>query len=356
VSTSLDASTLAEITTLHELMFPSIGQCIRIAAEHRLPDLLAGGPLGVDELAARTSTHAGALRSVLHVLADYQIFAEVSPGVFENTPRSNLLRTGTPGSQHTMAEFAGASWLWSCYSNLSHSVATGEAAFDDIFKTNMWAYLAQNPGKARQFNDALTEFSTTLGPRIAESYPEFENADVVADLGGGQGAYLANILSAYPSIGRGVLVEQPSVIEEAKDRPELESLIEKGRLEFFPGDFFTGVPSGVDIYATKQIMHSWNDERLVTLLKRCRNASPGARIAAAEMVQHHDMPRIVKHFDLMMLVTMAGSVRTADDFARAFSQAGYELRRIVPTGTAFSIIEAVPAGEAAGHPISGITG
>ncbi|HYQ67264.1 hypothetical protein [Actinophytocola sp.] len=40
---------------------------------------------------------------------------------------------------------------------------------------------------------------------------------------------------------------------------------------------------------------------------------------------------------------MAGFLRTGDEYADVFTQAGYELQRIVPTGTAFAIIEATPA-------------
>ncbi|HEX5493761.1 MAG TPA: methyltransferase [Mycobacteriales bacterium] len=339
-----DPSVLADITALHELMFPAAGQCIRVAAELRLATLLADKPRSVAELSAQTSTVAPALHTVLRVLADEDIFAEVAPGVFANTRRSVLLSPDMPHSQYTMAQFAGAEWLWSCYSSLNHSVATGAAAFDRIFRTNLWAWMARQPERARQFNDAMNEFSTTVGPIIAQSYAEFGRASVVADLGGGQGSFLASILSAYPTVGRGVLVDLPAVIEQARTREELDLLVGHDRLEFFAGDFFDDVPAHVDLYVTKQIMHSWNDERLVTLLKRCRDASPTANIAAVELVQRPGMTRFVKNFDVIMLVTMAGAIRSTEDFAAVFDQAGYALRRVVSTGTAFSIIEAVPTG------------
>jgi hypothetical protein len=330
-----------DITTLHELMFPAAGQCIRVAAELNLADELADGPLHVIELATRTGSDVGALRMALHILADDDIFHEVEPDLWTNTPRSELLRAGVANSQHTMAQFAGADWLWACYAGLSHSVSTGKAAFDEIYGTNLWAWMAQNGLKGKQFNDAMNEFSATVGPSIAKSYTEFGNAGVIADLGGGQGTFLANILNAYPSVAKGVLADQPSVIDQARTNPELAGLA--GRIDFFPGDFFADVPTGVDLYTCKQITHSWNDERLIALLKRCRDASPNARIAAAELVARPGVSRFVRNFDLIMLVTMAGFLRTDEDFAHVFAQAGYRLERVVATDTAFSIIEAVPA-------------
>jgi hypothetical protein len=183
----------------------------------------------------------------------------------------------------------------------------------------------------------MAEFSATFAPRIVASYTKFGDAGVVADLGGGTGAFVSAILSRYPSVRRGVLVDQPSVIEQAKTRTDLPD-----RLDFFPGDFFADVPTGIDVYTTKQITHSWSDTQLVSLLKRCRDASPEATFAAAELVQSHDASRFLRQFDIMMYATMAGFLRTEDEYADVFAQAGYRLTAIVPTGTAFSIIEAQP--------------
>lgn len=338
-----DQPSIEDITALQELMFPSAAQAVRVVAELGVADLLADGPLPVAELAAKAGAAPRPLSQALRVLTVEGVFAEPSPGVFANTTRSTLLRQGVPDSQFVMSGLGAADWLWASYGALGHSVRTGEPAFPKVFGTHLWPWLGQHPEQARQFNDAMNEFSNTLGPRIVDAYTGFDKAGVVADLGGGIGTYLANILTAYPSVTRGVLVDQPSVIEQARARTDIASLVESGRLDFFPGDFFEDVPTGVDLYVTKQITHSWSDEKLVSLLKRCRDASPTARIAAAELVQTQDAPRFVRHFDVMMYVTMAGFLRTVDEYAELFGQAGYELTGVVPTDTAFSIIEAVPA-------------
>jgi hypothetical protein len=339
-------SATAAAMPLLELMFPATVRSIAVAAEFDIAELLADGPRSVEELAEKSSTDASALHRVLALLTEDDIFAEVDDGVFANTERSNLLRRGVPNSQHAMARLVGQPWLWSSWGRLDHSVETGQAAFDEVFQTNTWAWFGQHPEAARLFNDAMTDFSEALGGPIVASYPDFGRAATVADLGGGQGLFLAKILAAYPSISRGVLADLPPVIAEAQARQDLADLVAAGRLEFAPGDFFAGVPAVVDLYVTKQIMHSWNDERLIALLRRCRETSPEARIAATELVAGPGVSRFVKNFDLVMLVTMAGAIRTEADYARVFGQAGYELRRIVPTNTAFSIIEAAPAAPA----------
>jgi hypothetical protein len=334
--------TVADITALQELMFPSAAMCVRIAAELRLADLLTDGPMTVTELATTAGASPRPLSQALRILAVEGVFREVAPGVFANTPRSQLLREGVPDSQYVMAGLGAADWLWRSYGEFGHSVRTGGPGFEEAYGTNLWAWLGRNPDAARQFNDAMREFSATYAPRIVASYEKFGDAGVVADLGGGTGAFLSTILRQYPAVSRGVLVDQPSVIDAAKARTDLAPLIDGGRLDFFPGDFFADVPTGIDLYTTKQITHSWSDAQLVSLLKRCRDASPTASFAAAELVQSHHAPRFLRQFDLMMYATMAGFLRTEDEYADVFAQAGYRLRRVVPTGTCFAILEADP--------------
>ncbi|GAA1991416.1 methyltransferase [Kitasatospora viridis] len=327
---------------LLELMWPATVPSLAVAAEHRIADLLADGPKSVAELATASGTHQHSLHRVLQLLAEDQVFAETEPGVFANTPLSELLRPDVPGSQYAMARLVGTKWLWDCWGGLDHSVTTGKAAFDEIHQLNTWAWLGRNPEQGRLFNEAMTSFSEALGPAVAAAYQGFGRAKVVADLGGGQGSYLAAILAAHPSVERGVLADLEPVVEQARARADLAPLVAAGRLDFAPGDFFGGVPAGVDLYTTKQIAHSWDDAKLVELLRRCRKASPTAKIAMTELVHTQDTSRFTKSFDLVMLVTMAGTIRTAADFTRVFTEAGYRVTGVLPTGTAFSVIEAEP--------------
>src|SRR5215813_5423444 len=74
-------------------------RALAVATELGLPDLLAKGPLRVDELASRTKTNTSALFRLLRALESIGIFTQTSPRVFGNTPTSEGLRKGVPGSQ-----------------------------------------------------------------------------------------------------------------------------------------------------------------------------------------------------------------------------------------------------------------
>ena len=332
----------ADAFALSQLMFPTVAVCISVAARHGLADVLAGGRLSVAELAARTDTDVVQLGKVLRLLVEEGVFREVEPDVFENSRLSELLRTGAPRSQYSMARLVGEPWLWNAWSKLGDGLATGKPAFELEFGMTLWQYLGGHPEAGAIFNGAMNSFSEALSDQVAASYPEFAHSRVVADLGGGTGTYISAILRAYPDIAHGVLVDLPPVIEQAKGRDDIADLLAADRLRVQPGDFFADVPTDVDTYVVKQVMHSWDDNAVVKLLRRCRDASPAAGFVAAEFVRDDKTSRFVKNFDLVMTVTMNGNVRTEAEYAEVFAAGGYQLTRLVPTDTAFSLVEARP--------------
>ncbi len=332
----------ADAFALSQLMFPTTALCISVAAQHGLADVLADGRLSVEELAERTGTDIIQLGKVLRLLTEEDIFREVESDVFENSPLSHLLRRGYPRSQHSMARLIGERWLWTAWGRLADGLATGKPGFEIAYDKTLWAHLAQHPEAGMIFNGAMNDFSEALSDQVAVSYPEFAETGVLADLGGGTGTYLGAILRAYPSIGHGILVDLPQVIDEAKARADLAPLLDQDRLRLHKGDFFEEVPGGVDTYVVKQVLHSWDDAKVIRLLQRCRAASPTATFVAAEFVRDDKASRFVKNFDLVMTITMNGNVRTEAEYAEVFRAGGYELTRMIPTETAFSLVEARP--------------
>jgi hypothetical protein len=327
---------------ISQLMFPTVGLCISVAAQHGLAEALADGRMTAAELAEHTGTDRIALAKVVRVLLEEGIFREVEPGVFENTPLSQLLRRDHPRSQYAMARLVGSPWLWASWGRLADALTTGRPGFELAHGTSLWAYLARHPEDATVFNGAMTDFSEALGEQVASAYPEFASNGVIADLGGGTGSYLSAILRAYPTVKQGVLVDLEPVIEQARTRPDLAPLLDSGLLQLHSGDFFEQVPGDVDMYVVKQVMHSWDDQNVIRLLERCRAASPQARLVAAEFVRDDKTSAFVKNFDLVMTVTMNGNVRSKAEYADVFQRGGYELTRVVPTNTAFSLVEARP--------------
>ncbi|TMR10221.1 methyltransferase, partial [Nonomuraea zeae] len=154
----------------------------------------------------------------------------------------------------------------------------------------------------------------------------------------GQGGFLLEVLRRRPRLD-GVLFDEAHAV--AGHRLAADEV--KGRWQAVAGDFFAEVPRG-DVYLLKRILHDWDDEQCVTILRNCRRAmAPGGRILVVDaVVPRGNAPHQAKTLDLLLMSALVGKERTEADFARLFAAAGLRLSRTIPTDTMLSIAEAEP--------------
>ncbi|MFN2540569.1 MAG: methyltransferase, partial [Chthoniobacterales bacterium] len=223
------------------------------------------------------------------------------------------------------------------WGELLHSVRTGEIAFDRAFGMPVWKFFSQNPDNAQTFNDAMTGLTLAVNDAVISSY-DFSAIRTIVDIGGGHGSLLASILEAHPKM-KGVLFDAPPVIDGAQSRFQSEGLA--NRCELVAGDFFASVPLGGDAYILKWIIHDWDDERCIKILKNCHRAmtEDGKLLLVEAVVPRGSELHFSKFMDLNMLVMTGGRERTADEYRTLLEASGFKLTRIVPTDSAMSVIE-----------------
>jgi len=110
------------------------------------------------------------------------------------------------------------------------------------------------------------------------------------------------------------------------------------------GDFFTSVPAGGEAYLLKSVLHNWDDEHSVIILKNCRRAmAEHARLLVVErVIPPGNEPAEAKLFDMNMLVVLVGLERTEAEYQALFQATGFQLTRVIPTQSPLSIIEGMP--------------
>jgi hypothetical protein len=127
----------------------------------------------------------------------------------------------------------------------------------------------------------MTSFSATEIDAVMGNY-DFSPIQKLVDIGGGLGSLLATILKAYPHM-QGILSDAPSVIDSA--RREIDKYGLDGRCELMGVDFFASVPAGGDTYMMKHIIHDWDDEHSLRILKNCHAVmQSGAKLLVIESV------------------------------------------------------------------------
>lgn len=316
-------------------------QAISVAAKLGITDLVRETPKTADELALVTQAHSPSLQRLLRMLTSVGVFAEDEAGRFQHTPLSETLRRDHPQSVRDGFIMLGAPFCWRPWGELYETVITGQPAFDRIYGTSLFEYLASHPDDAVVFNAAMTASSSFILPAILAAY-DFSRFECLVDVGGSQGALLHGILSANPKL-RGVLFDLPAVVAGAA-AVRTGAIAE--RCDVVGGDFFQAVPAGADAYVMKFIIHDWNDEAALQILRNCRRAiRPDGNLLLIERVlKPSNQPDSGKFADVNMLVVLKGRERTEAEFCALLGEAGFSLTRVIPTSTPLgSIIESQPA-------------
>ena len=310
-----------------------VSQAVSVAARLYIADHLADGAKTVEELAEITSTDAPSLYRLMRALASVGVFRREADGRFTNTDLSDVLRSDHPESVRAAAHMICDHEHWAAHGNMLESVKTGAVAFDHTFGMPVFPYFAEHPEVAEVFDNAMTSFSAPISKAVVAAY-DFSKAERIADIGGGHGFLLETVLKAAPA-AKGILFDQPQVVEGARVSERVEKV---------GGNFFESVPVEADIYLLKFIIHDWNDEQSETILKNiAASARSGARVLLIESVVEEDdnQPSMSKVMDLNMLVMTGGRERTEKEYAALFEKSGFEMTRVIATGTPMQIIEAV---------------
>lgn len=314
-----------------------ISRMLYVATDLGVAELIDERPRPASELAAATGTHPRALYRLLRALAGVGLFVEDEAGNFHLTPVGATLRRNAPDSMRAMVLSELGGEHFDAWTNLAQSVKTSEIAFDHKYGKDVWAYYAETPDRAAIFNESMTNVSENTNAAVVAAY-DFSAINKLVDVAGGHGSLLAGILTANPQL-HGVLFDQPHVVNGAAAK--LAGLAD--RCEIVSGNMFEEVPSGADAYLMKWIIHDWNDERSLVILKNIHRAMrENGKLLLVEMVvpPGNDMD-FSKLLDVNMLVMTGGCERTEAEYTDLLAQAGFKLTRIVPTAGPASVIEAI---------------
>ena len=333
-------STAVDVQSSKRLMEFAIGgwftQAISVAAELGIADLLIEGPRTAEELAEEADAHSGALYRVLRALASIGIFSEDEDGRFSLTPIAENLRSDVPNSLRSFAIMTGAEFYQS-WGNLLYSAKTGKEGYDKTYGKPFFQHMTEHPDRHAIYDKAMMVHGIAETEPMLDAY-DFSAFETVMDVGGGNGLMLAAILNRHPAV-KGILFDLPAVADRANESfsdPDLS-----GRCQVVGGDFFTSVPSA-DVYVLRHIIHDWDDDDAVSILRNCRKAmNPEGRVLLVEtVIPPMNEPCFGKWLDLMMLI-VGGRERTEEQYRRLLPRAGLELNRIIPTAHEISIVEAV---------------
>jgi SAM-dependent methyltransferase len=312
---------------------------IYVAAQLRIADHLAAGPLTAGELAANTETRVEPLRRVLRGLAAFGLLQESTEDLFELTDIGAYLRADVPLEQRTWALLWGHEMFPRAWGDLLHVLKTGEIPFDHIFGQPFFDYLDAHQEISDVFNAALGALGRREHEAVLAKY-NFGAYKRIVDVGGGTGAWLAAICGRYPTI-EGVVFDLPSAKSGAEQTFRAAGL--DTRCRFVAGNFFEATPPACDLVVLAHILHDWDDKRAAAILRNCERAiEPAGRLLVIDQVMAPAPNRQTRAVmaDLHMLATLPGRERSESEFRELLASAGLRLQTATATNSPLWLLEA----------------
>ena len=216
------------------------------------------------------------------------------------------------------------------YDAIRQSYLTDQPAPDFI---SIWRKHPHAAPGVRAFSPERHGWRILWGEALAEAF-DFSPYHLIADLGGATGGVLVGLTATYPNL-RGVVVELPYSRESAE--AAIRSSGTSDRVSFYEADFFTDpYPAGVDVFFMSHVIHDWDDERCLAILRRCHEALPsGCPILVQEFLLNEDKtgPYLAVFQWINLIYRNPGDQRTSEEIADLMMKAGFrnmETRPIDP--------------------------
>jgi len=334
------SSTQANLKLWDLLLSHRVTVIIYIAAKLELAELLREGPRPLDELAELTKADKEALARLLAALSAVGICSLGKDHLYSLTELGAGLDGEADESLKRLAIFEGQV-LTKSWGGMLESIMTGKTAAQLLGVDNSFDLMARDPENIRMYNAAMADVTRIVAPEILRAY-DFSGISHLMDVGGGSGELIGAIAKRHPHL-RATIFDLARCAESATDH--LKKIGVGDRAKFVVGNFFETIPSIADAIVMKSVIHVWNDELSLSVLRNCHKALPktGTLLLVERLMP--DLPTTTDAHkeqtlsDLNMLRGPGGRERSEQEYVWLLQESGFVHRATYPAGR-FGVIEA----------------
>jgi hypothetical protein len=320
-------------------------QSLYVVTKLSVADYLKDEVRSIEELAKLTGTHSESLCRLMRFMASFGYFEEVDPELcsFRNNKHSEILMAS---HARTMKDVV--LHMSDHYENFVNLLDTVKEGAQTEKSKKYWSNLELDSTKRGIFARAMMQITRMESEVITTDY-NFAQYQRIADIGGGTGIFLSYLLRKHLHLD-GLLFDLPNVIQDARSIWKTNHTDVINRVEFQGGDFFKSIPSttgdkkDIEAYIMRSVLHDWDNEACVTILKVVRAAIPrNSKLLLVEIVfdepTDHD---VVKRRSDTMMQIVGGKERSKSQFEEILRKGGFKLSSVVPTRSHHSVVEACP--------------
>ena len=269
------------------LELPAMQRLLAASASLDLVEPLGDGRWTLGQRGAALSTNKGALAMIEHHKLFYADLADPVA----------MLKRGRGGGE--LAKF------WS----YAEAAGRGDPA------------AANDPG-TRAYSELMAASQPMVAEQVLEAF-DFSGAKTLLDIGGGHGAFLAEVAARHPDLGL-MLFDLPPVADTAHKVLAMKGL---ARVKCHGGSFRDqALPMGADVISLVRILHDHDDAVVQDLLGKAHAAlPPGGRLLIAEPMAGTPGAEAMgdAYFGLYLWAMGSGRPRTADAYREMLKAAGF---------------------------------
>ncbi|KAJ4977443.1 hypothetical protein NE237_002549 [Protea cynaroides] len=223
----------------------------------------------------------------------------------------------------------------------------GLTSFDAMHGRTFWDYAGHDIELNNNFNKAMASDSRlVMSVVVTECKGVFDGLRSLVDVGGGTGTAAKTIAETFPTMNCTVF-DLPHVVG---------TLNGNENLTYIAGDMFESIPhaNAILLKAREWILHDWNDEQCIKILKGCKEAiysgdeegNPRKVIIIDIVVDdrnvEHKSTETQLLFDMLLMTILTGRERTEKEWEKLFLESGFSHYKITPILGLRSLIEVYP--------------
>lgn len=277
-------------------------------------EALAPGPRGIESLAGLARLDLPAADRLARAAVALKLLERRSPGHYALGPLGAAL-IGDEGiaamaSHHEML-----------YADMAQPLALLRGEVDETELARFWGYaVADDPSaldreRVRAYSQLMADSQPMIAEQVLAAY-RFDRHRHLLDVGGGTGAFLGAVHRRYPALKR-TLFDLPGVVD---------GVVDDG-IDVVPGSFRSdALPTGADIVSLVRIVHDHDDDVVLTLLRRIRDALPaGGTLLIAEPLAETPGAEAVgdAYFGFYLLSMGSGRARSQSEIDALLKRAGF---------------------------------
>ncbi|KAA0040349.1 (RS)-norcoclaurine 6-O-methyltransferase-like [Cucumis melo var. makuwa] len=324
---------------------------IKCAIDLKIADIIEsyGSPVTLSQLSSTLNCSSSLLYRILRFLIHRGIFKRETIDEnqigYSQTPMSRLLATNVENSMAPLLLLETSPVMLAPWQHLSaHLKNSDTSPFEIAHGKDLWNYAEANHEHNLLFNEAMACSAKVIVSAIIEGCGDvFDGVGCLVDVGGGNGSTLNILVKVCPWM-KGINFDLPHVVCAS---PQYENV------EHVAGNMFDFVPHA-DVAFLKWILHDWEDEECIKILKKCKEAIPksGGKVIIIEAIiieaekgekMKKKLSDVGLMFDLVMMAhTNKGRERTAEEWAFLIHQAGFTRHTITPLQAIQSLIQCFP--------------